>query len=153
MIRRPPRSTLFPYTTLFRSYREGFDIATGIFGDRALGAQGNTAVGPGSLKIRDSLSPAGQRGFNASVKLYLGQPPPPSTPGQRPPAFGEVTSIDDFGNGSAARDKAYDFSKPEPPSSEIRCRGYRGTGGSKYGFFTINSIPRPTSETVVSYWI
>src|SRR3712207_8377898 len=24
MIRRPPRSTLFPYTTLFRSYVEGF---------------------------------------------------------------------------------------------------------------------------------
>src|SRR5256885_8398852 len=24
MIRRPPRSTLFPYTTLFRSQREGF---------------------------------------------------------------------------------------------------------------------------------
>src|SRR2546425_8030194 len=23
MIRRPPRSTLFPYTTLFRSYRDG----------------------------------------------------------------------------------------------------------------------------------
>src|SRR3989442_11865694 len=23
MIRRPPRSTLFPYTTLFRSYRQG----------------------------------------------------------------------------------------------------------------------------------
>src|SRR5438034_3789619 len=23
MIRRPPRSTLFPYTTLFRSFREG----------------------------------------------------------------------------------------------------------------------------------
>src|SRR5436309_11692122 len=23
MIRQPPRSTLFPYTTLFRSYREG----------------------------------------------------------------------------------------------------------------------------------
>src|SRR5471032_3699046 len=26
MIRRPPRSTLFPYTTLFRSRRTGFDI-------------------------------------------------------------------------------------------------------------------------------
>src|SRR3989441_13366312 len=27
MIRRPPRSTLFPYTTLFRSrYREGYDV-------------------------------------------------------------------------------------------------------------------------------
>src|SRR5258708_11061790 len=25
MIRRPPRSTLFPYTTLFRSYRMWFD--------------------------------------------------------------------------------------------------------------------------------
>src|SRR3712207_8657649 len=27
MIRRPPRSTLFPYTTLFRSHREQFDAA------------------------------------------------------------------------------------------------------------------------------
>src|SRR5260370_14620588 len=52
-------------------YRLGFDIATGIFGDPALGAKGNTATGPGSLKIRDSLSAAGQRGFNASVKLHL----------------------------------------------------------------------------------
>src|SRR2546429_7371778 len=26
MIRRPPRSTLFPYTTLFRSIRSGFAI-------------------------------------------------------------------------------------------------------------------------------
>ncbi len=54
-------------------YREGFDIAPGIFGDPALGAQGNTTTGPGSLRIRDSLSAAGQRGFNASVKLHLGR--------------------------------------------------------------------------------
>src|SRR3712207_7974540 len=27
MIRRPPRSTLFPYTTLFRSQRAGYDDA------------------------------------------------------------------------------------------------------------------------------
>ena len=52
-------------------YWLGFDIATGIFGDPALGANGNTATGPGSLKIRDSLSAAGQRGFNAAVKLHL----------------------------------------------------------------------------------
>ena len=52
-------------------YWLGFDIATGIFGDPALGANGNTSTGPGSLKIRDSLSAAGQRGFNASVKLHL----------------------------------------------------------------------------------
>lgn len=53
------------------SYQRGFDIATGIFGDPALGAKGNTSTGPGSLKIRDALNAAGQRGFNASVKLHL----------------------------------------------------------------------------------
>jgi hypothetical protein len=52
-------------------YRLGFDIATGIFGDPALGALGNTAVGPGSMKIRDALSAAGQRGFNAAVQFHL----------------------------------------------------------------------------------
>src|SRR3712207_7832035 len=35
MIRRPPRSTLFPYTTLFRSVREDF---------RSLGATDHAAV-------------------------------------------------------------------------------------------------------------
>jgi hypothetical protein len=52
-------------------YWLGFDIATGIFGDPALGARGNTATGPGSLGIRDGLSPAAQRGFNAAVTLHL----------------------------------------------------------------------------------
>src|SRR3712207_7022942 len=36
MIRRPPRSTLFPYTTLFRSsFREAVLILTGIGADRS----------------------------------------------------------------------------------------------------------------------
>src|SRR5215203_743048 len=52
-------------------YWLGFDIATAIFGDPALGAQGNTQTGPGSLGLRDSLSPAGQRGFNAAVSFHL----------------------------------------------------------------------------------
>jgi hypothetical protein len=52
-------------------YRQGFDIATGIFGDPALGAWGRTETGPGSLWIRDKLTPAGQRGFNASVTFHL----------------------------------------------------------------------------------
>src|SRR2546429_1792178 len=30
MIRRPPRSTLFPYTTLFRSNIRAFEAATGV---------------------------------------------------------------------------------------------------------------------------
>jgi hypothetical protein len=49
----------------------GFDIASGIFGDPALGAQGNTQTGPGSMRIRDSLGVAVQQGFDASVKLHL----------------------------------------------------------------------------------
>src|SRR2546430_13422614 len=36
MIRRPPRSTLFPYTTLFRSSVPGRDISASIRGDRAV---------------------------------------------------------------------------------------------------------------------
>src|SRR3712207_9056161 len=34
MIRRPPRSTLFPYTTLFRSHGHGVDLA--LVGDERL---------------------------------------------------------------------------------------------------------------------
>jgi hypothetical protein len=52
------------------SYQLGFDIATGIFGDPAQGAWGNTATGPVSLRIRGGLSPAGQRGFDAAVKFH-----------------------------------------------------------------------------------
>src|SRR3712207_7792059 len=47
MIRRPPRSTLFPYTTLFRSRSSrwfSFTIATG---DRAVGSRaGDAGVAP-----------------------------------------------------------------------------------------------------------
>lgn len=53
-------------------YWLGLDIATGLFGDSKLGGVGNTAIGPGALKIRDSLSAAGQRGFTAGVDLQLG---------------------------------------------------------------------------------
>lgn len=52
-------------------YWLGFDIASGIYGDPAMGAQGNTATGPGAFKIRDALSAAGQRGFNDSVAFHL----------------------------------------------------------------------------------
>jgi len=52
-------------------YQLGFDIATAIFGDPALGAKGNTATGPGSLGIRDALNATSQRGFNAAVAYHL----------------------------------------------------------------------------------
>src|SRR2546422_5188233 len=34
MIRRPPRSTLFPYTTLFRSHRSGSDARQAVYHPR-----------------------------------------------------------------------------------------------------------------------
>jgi hypothetical protein len=60
----------------------GFDIATGIFGDPAFGALGNTAMGPGSEKIRGSLdavehillpSSEASTGFDASVGFNSGR--------------------------------------------------------------------------------
>lgn len=58
-------------------YWLGFDIATGLYGDPALGGQGDTAPGPGKQRIFDALSADGQNGFSASVKLHLGPPPLP----------------------------------------------------------------------------
>ena len=52
-------------------YWLGFDIATGIFGDPKLGANGNTLIGPGSEKIRATLSPDGQKGFNDSLAFNV----------------------------------------------------------------------------------
>src|SRR5258708_22126835 len=49
MIRRPPRSTLFPYTTLFRSYSddsEGYEIRSCGVPDQALPGPGLTGRDP-----------------------------------------------------------------------------------------------------------
>src|SRR5690349_23831437 len=40
MIRRPPRSTLFPYTTLFRSHGSGVDGGVGSESGASVGDQG-----------------------------------------------------------------------------------------------------------------
>src|SRR5256886_12458614 len=56
MIRRPPRSTLFPYTTLFRSID---DYKTGCYATLApLAARGKILVGysGGEFGVRGSLS-------------------------------------------------------------------------------------------------
>lgn len=52
-------------------HRLGFDIATGIFGDPAFGAQGNTATGPGSTGIRNTLGASVQRGFDDGAAFHL----------------------------------------------------------------------------------
>src|SRR3712207_8261422 len=71
MIRRPPRSTLFPYTTLFRSVREQ-PVALGLehaeHADRAgldvadhLGRVGDQALDVAAEEGRHALGAAGRR--------------------------------------------------------------------------------------------
>src|SRR2546421_9382956 len=57
MIRRPPRSTLFPYTTLFRSgdeVGERLGVAVGDAGDLTAGSGGVTAAAAGCQIDRKS---------------------------------------------------------------------------------------------------
>src|SRR3712207_7788635 len=70
MIRRPPRSTLFPYTTLFRSPRAG-------------PAHGRTrfAVGAGPVP---AAAPPGERLPDRLARLPLQPPPhPPARPDRK----------------------------------------------------------------------
>src|SRR6266481_8139842 len=89
MIRRPPRSTLFPYTTLFRSVPSSFDLA-----DR-LGCPGqertkNARVGP-------AVNPSG------GVTLYCINYAEPNDIGQVYVGADTIRkSIDVYGNGERA---------------------------------------------------
>src|SRR2546430_17711218 len=69
MIRRPPRSTLFPYTTLFRSVRE--DARANRHGARGLRGDGPRADGQG----RGEVEQVGTRGppgrLDVAVPLAL----------------------------------------------------------------------------------
>src|SRR3712207_8771904 len=56
MIRRPPRSTLFPYTTLFRSEGRGH----GAEQQHRRGAQGGGQVGHAGVAAHDPLGRADQ---------------------------------------------------------------------------------------------
>src|SRR2546429_7571085 len=60
MIRRPPRSTLFPYTTLFRSWQAEKDAITGLQGKKAqleqLRAEAEQATRRGDLQKAAEIS-------------------------------------------------------------------------------------------------
>src|SRR2546425_2085112 len=63
MIRRPPRSTLFPYTTLFRSLRSSNTV---------IGSQGAYRIGRRALPTR-GLSRRHRRGAGATAGRDLDQ--------------------------------------------------------------------------------
>src|SRR2546426_5789772 len=81
MIRRPPRSTLFPYTTLFRS--SDLDALPDV-ADRVVWLEQGRAkkIGPPALLAEDALCAAGL-GTAVAVGWRGGGPPPPPPP---PPA-------------------------------------------------------------------
>ena len=54
-------------------YTLGFDVATGMFGNKTLGGAAHTAEGPGSAKMRDSLHAEGIRGFKTALAIYMGK--------------------------------------------------------------------------------
>src|SRR3989442_4031004 len=60
MIRRPPRSTLFPYTTLFRSLREEFERAGRPPVRMRIGINSGTAV-VGNMGSADPMLPTTDR--------------------------------------------------------------------------------------------
>src|SRR3712207_7564099 len=87
MIRRPPRSTLFPYTTLFRSRGEARARREAARGDRgglrgdrrAAGQGGNLAPGrdelslPGALRGRQGTRDRGRRSEEHTSELQSRQ--------------------------------------------------------------------------------
>src|SRR2546425_4645300 len=69
MIRRPPRSTLFPYTTLFRS----LPLWAQLGGNRADGLQVASRVGSGSKRRRTHTPNASMRQCGYCPKALLGR--------------------------------------------------------------------------------
>src|SRR2546427_4200444 len=64
MIRRPPRSTLFPYTTLFRSTRERADSAARVGGAAGRAPFGDEGADGGERRRKHEPRHQGQRDRN-----------------------------------------------------------------------------------------
>jgi hypothetical protein len=129
----------------------GFDIGLGA-SDR------QTLPGPGKDKIRDELlHPFEKAGFNQAVSFALehnrriaGESSSGTTDG---PADGAASGTTDDSAGGATSSTTDGPSSDKVASSEIRCRGFSKPGGGNFVFFTINSRPSSTGETLVTYEI
>src|SRR5437016_13214595 len=76
MIRRPPRSTLFPYTTLFRSIdrTQIRDLVILGAGPAGLAAAVYGASEGLDVLVLESNAPGGQAGASSKIENYLGFP-------------------------------------------------------------------------------
>src|SRR5260370_39035461 len=87
MIRRPPRSTLFPYTTLFRSHEFGemitdpqlnawWDSGGGEEGDICNGESATIAVGANTWTVQKSYSKTDDVASNGANFCVVSHPSP-----------------------------------------------------------------------------
>src|SRR2546425_5781083 len=71
MIRRPPRSTLFPYTTLFRSHRHRFQLESHPVRYSHHSTR-PSSIGPNpEVRLLDLERTAGPQGVDARTQLHL----------------------------------------------------------------------------------
>src|SRR2546430_7750201 len=70
MIRRPPRSTLFPYTTLSRSHHAPAGLFHNVNGFHSRAAGGPHVFYYQDVLVRSDLKPAAQRHHPAGVSFY-----------------------------------------------------------------------------------
>src|SRR3712207_8450814 len=135
MIRRPPRSTLFPYTTLFRS--EGVAGGAGLDGQRAAGrrAAGGEGV-PATTGHRGGVVVGVDAGLHVASSGGLcrsGGRTPAAGRSFRPHSRARSLSIPDAGD------------LLERPSCRVPARAERGSGGRR----VLQSLPGPS----VVFWI
>src|SRR5260370_4807728 len=69
MIRRPPRSTLFPYTTLFRSRHRGLPGVQDAFGHDERG--GGESLGQGRVARHDRRHPGRSEEHTSELQSHL----------------------------------------------------------------------------------
>src|SRR3712207_7638938 len=70
MIRRPPRSTLFPYTTLFRSFAAGITDADNFDPPDQMAADYTFSFGTKPLAVDDMRSATGNVRIDTAVTGY-----------------------------------------------------------------------------------
>src|SRR5258708_18474804 len=93
MIRRPPRSTLFPYTTLFRSPCPGGRLPTMDSAKSLAGSSQNDRLGPHSLRHLQGARVRHGHVLRHQVALRPGQEEGGEPPARPPPEGASYPSL------------------------------------------------------------
>src|SRR3989454_10068705 len=119
MIRRPPRSTLFPYTTLFRSHRDRLIVRASRQPRRVFRREESVRERGSAEQDRDSRNPGGGHGRH---------------PQQRIAELARAREIARFEeHAHAVRSVPYALAWLSPPALCLRELGERGAGFANLG--------------------